>query len=196
MQNKTKIIVIGGIVVAILVAVFLTLSLRKKPQTASLSQKVTLEEKLDSPEIGLSMGYPKGFTVTNNNSENFSLQDESNPLVVVNIQKLKKSDANDGFKDIYTLIAGLKQSFQKVDPNCKFLNETKFIKNQNQNTQKFPGIGFEVEYNLENRQTKYFLATIQKGDNFYVFSLSAPLSDYPNKIGVITSMLGTLNLLN
>ncbi len=200
MQNKTKVYVIAGVVLFLLIALILAFSLRKKPQTtsspqkqASVPQKVTLEEKLDSPTIGISISYPKSFKVVKNDNQNFSLVDNSNSSVMINIQKLAQNSTGNS-KDIYSLIDSLKKSFLKIDPKGKFFNETKFLKNQNNNAEKFPGIGFEVQYSFQGKDIKYFLAAIQKGSDYYIFSLSAPLSDYPNKIGVITSMLGTLSL--
>ena len=198
MQNKTKIIVIIGIVVALLAALLLTLSLRKNSATTSLPQKnqtkVALSEKLDSPDLGLGIGYPKGFKVAKSDSENFTLIDESSPAVRVSVQKIKKQATGAGSFDIYSLTDSFKKSFLKIDKDCQFFNETKFIKTQNNGVDKFPGMGFEAQYSLSSTRIKYFLAVIQKGNDFYVFSLSSPLADYPNKIGVMTSMLGSLNL--
>ncbi len=197
MQNKNKIIIAGGVLLFLLIALLIIFSLKKisRPVVSTNSpQKVVLEEKLDSSDIGLSLDYSKGFKIVAKDNENFSLAEENNSAVKINIQKIKSQNVNGKAIDIYTLFDNFKKSFLKIDKDSKFFNETKFIKNQNNNTEKFPGMGFEVQYKLNGVATKYFLAVIQKGSDFYVFSLSAPLSDYPNKIGIITSMLGTLNL--
>ena len=156
--------------------------------------KINLDKKFENPEVGLAINYPAGFEIAKSNDADFAFQDKSNPQLGISVKKYERSEKDPTRKDILSFLENQKENFKKIDKNCQFFNETKFIKIQNDGKEKYPGVGFEVEYKLDGKDIKYLMAVIQKGQNYHVFSLSAPKAEYPEKVKIITEMLGTLTL--
>ncbi len=197
MQNRTKIIIaVSGVSLFLILAIIFILTGRKTNDSSisSIENKVVLDKKFENPEVGLTISYPSGLEVAKSNDADFAFRDKSDPQFGLGIKKYERSEKDPTRKDIVSFVENQKENFKKIDKNCQFYNETKFIKSQNDGKEKYPGIGFEVEYKLDGKDIKYFLAAIQKGQGYHVFSLSAPKEEYPKKVKIITEMLGTLTL--
>lgn len=197
MQNRTKIIIaVAAVSIFLVLAVIFVMTGKKSndAQQAGQTKNVNLDKKFENPEVGLAINYPTGLEVAKNNDADFSLRDKGNPQLGIGIKKYERSEKDPSRKDIIAFVESQKANFKKIDSNAKFFNETKFIKSQSNDKEKYPGIGFEVEYELDGKDVKYFMAIIQKGQGFHVFSLSAPKEEYPEKVKIITEMLGTLTL--
>lgn len=193
MNRAVKSLIFGLIVFLGLALFFIFFNSSKQEQKKEkVIPKKEVTEEIVNQDLGIQLKYSSDFKILESGKKEIFLEEKNNQNVKISVSKVKKDDGDKELKDIYSLIEGLKNRFLKIDQSCSFLNETKFARNQKETNEKLPGIGFEADCRIKGVEMKYFIVAIQKGEEFYIFSFSAPKESYSEKLNIAKATIETL----